>query len=83
MTRRAPRTGKEAFLAEVSARVALAHENALHALAWGWTPGSSTVRHVLGEVTPYAGLAYWLPRGLGSAKRSSTYSLITKTPNRR
>ena len=85
MTRRPPRTGREAFLAEVQACLDEADaglRHALrHALTWGWTPGSSTVRHVLGEVTPYAGLAYWLPRGLGSVEPYSTVSLNTKPPN--
>ena len=84
MTRRAPRAGKAAFLAAVQACLDEADAGMRHALTWGWTPGSSTVRQVHGlGPFPYAGLAYWLPRGLGSAKQSSTYSLITKPPNRR
>ena len=84
VSKRLGRPGEaEAILLRAWAALASHEADVRHALTWGWTPGSSTVRHVLGEVTPWAGLAYWLPRGLGSAKQSSTYSLITKPPNRR
>ena len=82
MARRRP---VEASLARLEAEEALAQADAdvHHAFTWGWAPGSSTVRHVHGpEPLPFVGLAYWLPRGLGSLRRvASTVSLNTKPPN--
>jgi hypothetical protein len=44
----------------VGERLAQAEEDCNHALRWGWTPGSTTVRRFFGTLAPYAGLQWWL-----------------------
>jgi hypothetical protein len=41
-------------------RLAQAGEDARHALHWGWTPGSTTVRRFFRPCEPWEGLRFWL-----------------------
>jgi hypothetical protein len=60
-----PGAARDAFVAACQEAIARADADLCHHLAWGWTPGTSRVRHYLGPTTagPYEGLAWWLDHG--------------------
>lgn len=61
----APGAARDAFIQACQEVVDRADADLCHALTWGWTPGTSRVRHYLGPTTagPYEGLAWWLDHG--------------------